>query len=103
MLRYEVCTDASNELFFGKEVGLVVVELLEEPLAPVTIFVEEKEEVFEIHFMIVDTLCQVLVHEVQDIHLVLINYLTTFLTIQLDMSYRVGGLQSPVTHATSHL
>ena len=69
MLRYEVCTDASNELLLGDEVGLVVVELLEQPLAPVPVLVEEEQEVLEVDLALHRAVRQVLVHQVQDVDL----------------------------------
>jgi len=54
---------------------------LEEALAPVAILVEEEQEILEIDLMIADSLGQVLIHEVQDIHLVLVYYHTISFTI----------------------
>ncbi len=59
-------TYASYELLFGDEFGLVVVELLEESFSPVSVLVEEEEEVFEADHVVCDSLGDVFVHQVEN-------------------------------------
>ena len=62
-------TYAADELQLVDEVGLVVVELPEEAFAPVAVLVEEEEEVFEVDFVFEHPVGEVLVHEVQQVDL----------------------------------
>jgi hypothetical protein len=47
-------TDSADELLLGDEVGLVVVELLEEALPPEPVLVEEQQEVLHVYLAIDD-------------------------------------------------
>lgn len=58
-----------DELLLRNEVGLVVVELLEESLPPVAILVEEEEEVLQVDLALDRPIGQVAVHQVQDEYL----------------------------------
>lgn len=41
-------TDSSDELLLGDEASLVIIELFEQTLSPVPIFLEEEQEVVEV-------------------------------------------------------
>lgn len=55
-----------DELFLRNEIGLVVVELLEQALPPVAVLVEEEEEVLQVDLALDRTIRQIPVHQVQD-------------------------------------
>lgn len=57
-----------NKLLFRDEVGLVIVELLEQPLSPVPILVKEKQEVLQVDLTLHRTVGEVPVHQVQDVY-----------------------------------
>jgi hypothetical protein len=84
-------------------VGLVVVELLEETLPPVSVFVEEEEEVFEVDLLFSYSLGEVLVHEVENVNLLIAHYLNLSLTDYLDLFHRVPRTQPLATHTSPHL
>lgn len=54
-----------DELLLGDEVGLVVVEFLEQPLPPISILMEEQQEVLQVDLPLDRTIRQVAVHQVQ--------------------------------------
>lgn len=58
-----------DELLLRNEVGLVVVELLEQPLPPIAVLVEEEQEVLQVDLALDRTIRQVAVHQVQDEYL----------------------------------
>lgn len=60
-----------DELLLGNEVGLVVVELLEEPLPPIPVLMEEEEEVLQVDLALDRPVGQVAVHQVQDEYLLI--------------------------------
>lgn len=64
-------TDSSDELLLGDEASLVIIELFEQTLSPVPIFLEEEQEVVEVDLALDRALWEVLIHEVQDINLII--------------------------------
>lgn len=64
-------TYAFDELLLGDEAGLIAIELPEESLSPVPIFMEEEEEVIEIDLAFYGTLGEVVIYEMQDEYLLI--------------------------------
>ena len=64
-----------NELFLIDKISLVKIEFFEESLSPKSVFVEEKEEVFQVNFFISDSIGEIDVDEMENIDFLQIHCL----------------------------
>ncbi len=102
-------TDAPDELLFGDEAALVVVELLEETFPPVPVLVEEQQEVLQVDLVVGYSLRQVQVHQVQNVDLAFRYYFLSQLRIERICCIASGGneiglvppMQPPISKYTS--